>query len=606
MSHERQRLLRRGPVSAVMSLAAAVTALGLFAQCRLMSEPEGATENYVTVRLNDSLSRFDSVVVQILAGGDTAALVGTLWSRRLDAPGAIPSYRLDSGETRAMTVRVRAWDAEGRLVLDERIAKVDGKQVVTALPIPKPSPRLASLSVSQGSLSPAFAPGTHEYSLSLPNPQSSLQVTAAPEYAYARLFVGAVQTPAGQLSAPVGLAVGSNRITLTVFAADTTDQYILSILRAAPPGDTSKPVPVDTTKPVQVDTTKPVPVDTTKPVPGDTVMQDWKHKGMVVLTLPSAAGLPLNGPARVTDFPLLLRLSAANFDFTEAADSGRDLRFRTLQGKFLDYAIARWDATARLAEVYIRCDTLSATGQAAALLMYWGNAKAAAASASGKVFPRSAGWTGVWHLEENGVGKSGEYQDGTGMYPGTAAGAHPTRMEGVVGGAQDFNSGSQGWITLPKEYDPGAQRFTINMWIYGEGRSTAYVFIKSGINAADQRLEVDISQGTGNYDFGSGGVQTELTFGPQVSGWQLMGIVCESDSIRLFANGVLKDTRPFVVKGDPLANVIIGARNPIGDAGFPGRLDEIWSYAGGRDAWYMRLLYENQKMGSTLAALSRL
>lgn len=616
---------------------AAAAALCVFAQCRLSPEPEGAPETYVTVRLNDSLSRFDSVVVQILEGGDTSAIMGTMWSQRLDSPGAIPSYRLEPGGTQDLTVRVRAWDAEGRLALDERIAKVDGKQTVTTIPIPKPSPRLASLTLSQGDLAPAFASGTHAYSLSLPASQTSLQVKAAPEYAASRIFVGAAQTAAGQFSTPIGLAVGSNRITVTVYAADTTDQYVLTVLRAAPPDtakpvpvdttkpvpvdttkpvpvdttkpvpvDTTKPVPVDTTKPVPVDTTKPVPIDTAKPVPVDTFMQNWKHKGMIVLTLPSSSGLTLSGPARALGFPLLLRLTSANFDFSEAADSGRDLRFASPQKKLLEYAIARWDASAKQAEIYIRCDTLSAGSQSSALLMYWGNAKAAAASSSQKVFARDAGWTGVWHLEEKGAGNSGEYLDATGKFPGTAAGAKPTRTSGPVGNAQDFNSGSQGWIALPSAYDPGTDRFTMSMWIYGEGKSAAYIFIKSGAETGDQRLVLDLSQGTNVYGIGSNSVHAFSNFSPPASTWQQLGIVCGTDSIRLFANGVLKDTRPFAFKGNPQSNVIVGARNPNGDSGFPGAVDELWSYAGTRDAWYMRLLYENQKPGSTLAALSRL
>jgi hypothetical protein len=621
MSNEIARPRRRGLIRSGMALAATTAALCLLAQCRLSSEPEGATESYVTVRLNDSLSRFDSVVVQILAGGDTAAIVGTLWSRRLDAPGSIPSYRLEPDGTQDLTVRVRAWDADGRLALDERIAKVDGKQTVTSIPIPKPSPRLTSLSVSLGTLAPAFASGTHAYSLSLPASQASLQIKATPEYAAARIFMGASQTTAGQFSAPIGLAAGSNRITVTVYAADTVDQYVLTVLRGTTidttkpvpvdttkpvPVDTTKPVPVDTTKPVPVDTTKPVPVDTAKPVPVDTFMQDWKHKGMIVLTLPNAAGLSLGGPARALGFPLLLRLTSANFDFSEAGESGRDLRFASPGHKPLEYSIARWDATLKQAEVYIRCDTLSAESQSSAILMYWGNAKAAATSSSQKVFSRSEGWTGVWHLEEKGSGNAGEYLDATGKYPGTAAGAKPTLTDGPVGGGQDLNSGSQGWISLPNEYDPGAGRFTLNMWIFGEGRNAAYIFIKSGFNPADQRFVLDISQGSGTYGFGSNGVHSFLGIGAQTAAWQLLGIVCETDSIRFFTNGVLKESHPFVLKGNPLADVIVGARNPTGEAGYPGRLDELWSYAGTRDAWYMRLLYENQKPGSTLAALSRL
>ena len=568
---------------------AACAGLCLLAQCRFGPEPEGRTDQYVTVRLNDSLGRFDSVNVQILAEGDTSAIVGTLWSGRLADPGSIPSYLLDQGETRTLSIRVRAWDADGRLALDERIGKADGKQVVTLIPIPMPSPRLASLSVSQGSLSPAFAAGTHAYTLSLPPSQSSLRVTAAPEYAYARIFVDALQAKPGEPSQPIPLAIGSNRITLTVVAADTSDQYILTVLRAAP-----------------TDTSHSVPIDTGKQAPEDTLFKDWKHKGVVVLTLPSAEGLQAEPSVRVTGFPLLLRLNAANFDFSETADSGRDLRFTTPQGKLLDHDIARWDADARQAEVFIRCDTLSAGGQSPTLLMYWGNANAASAAAPEKVFSKDAGWTGAWHFEERGAGKAGEYRDATGMFPGTAAGAFPTRMDGPVGYSQDFNSGSQGWITLPNEYDPGTDRFTLNMWIYGEGKNTAYVLIKSGMAASDQRFELDIGQGAGNYSFGSNGIRTTFGFGAPQLTWQLLGIVCGPDSVHFFANGVLKESHRFALKGDPHSDVIIGARNPEGTSGFQGRLDEIWSFSGSRDAWYMRLLYENQKPGSTLAALSRL
>ena len=86
------------------------------------------------------------------------------------------------------------------------------------------------------------------------------------------------------------------------------------------------------------------------------------------------------------------------------------------------------------------------------------------------------GWAGVWHLEEAGAGKSGEYKDATGDYDGTGGGAIPARKEGMVGRSQDFkttNSGS--WITLPRTWDPGSSKFTLQMWIRREGPEEALV-----------------------------------------------------------------------------------------------------------------------------------
>jgi len=599
------------PFSFARSMVWAAAAICLGVQCRLAPEPDPRQENYLTVNLNDSLSRYDKVVVQILAAGDTAQVVGTLWSGRLEAPGAIPAYRLGDDEARSLSVRVRAWDASGRLALDETIVKQDGKSIVTAIPILRPSPRLATLALSAGTLSPAFAPGTSEYSASVPNSQSSIQVTASPEYAEAQIYEGIRPMAAGKPSDPVPLDTGANRITVMVLAGDTSARYLVTVQRAKPPADTAKPVTGDTSKPVPSDTTKPVPGDTSK-TPGDTAkpanpLPDWQYHGSVILRLPTAGSASPHAIA--TDFPLLLRLTSANFNFTQAADSGRDLRFLDVNGRNLDYAIARWDAGTQKAEIYLRCDTLAPDRAAPAFSMYWGNPKAAAASNPAAVFPRSRGWTGVWHLDESGSGQSGEYRDATGSFPGKAGGAFPKQVEGVVGSAQDFDgNGSQGFISLPAAFDPGLKHYTMHMWIYNEGRNAGYLFIKSGTGAEDQRFEADLAQGTGRIGFGrtgTGGLHYEAGFGAPSVAWFMLGIVCDGDSVHLYDNGVEMEAHPFTQGGNPAANVVLGARNPNGDVGFPGRMDEFWSFDGARDAWYMRLIYENQKAGSTMATLTQ-
>jgi hypothetical protein len=242
--------------------------------------------------------------------------------------------------------------------------------------------------------------------------------------------------------------------------------------------------------------------------------------------------------------------------------------------------------------------------------MYWGNPKAASAANPSALFPRSRGWTGVWHLDENGVGHSGEYRDATGSFPGTALLKFPKRVDGVVGFAQDFDgNGGQGIISLPSAFDPGSNHYTMHMWIYNEGRNAGYLLIKSGMGAEDQRFEVDLTQGTGRIGFGrtgTGGTHYEAAFGAPSVAWFQLGIVCDGDSVRLYSNGVQMEVHPFTQGGNLQANVILGARNPNGDVAFPGRMDEFWSFDGVRDPWYMRLIYENQKPGSTMVTLSPL
>ena len=260
-------MIADGAPARALGLLALAAALFFLPQCQA-DQTVGREEKYVTVRLHDSLSRFDSVEVVILAGGDTSSIVGRIWGGRLAAPSAIPSFRLDDGESRNLSIRVRGWDATGRLALDETITKADGKQVVTTKPLAKPSPRLASLGVSSGTLVPAFAPDVHEYTLALANAQATLTIIAAAEYRAASIYSGIKFIEASRIEDTTPIEVGTNRLTLTVIAADTSDQYVITAMRAEKPVDTTKPP----------DTIIVIPPDGR-----DTLFADWLHKGQVLL-----------------------------------------------------------------------------------------------------------------------------------------------------------------------------------------------------------------------------------------------------------------------------------------------------------------------------------
>ena len=86
---------------------------------------------------------------------------------------------------------------------------------------------LQDLSLSAGTLSPAFNAATTLYTASVGNAVSSVRVTATPNHEGASV----AQSPDN----PVALDVGTNRITVTVTAEDgTTEEYFVVVTRDAP------------------------------------------------------------------------------------------------------------------------------------------------------------------------------------------------------------------------------------------------------------------------------------------------------------------------------------------------------------------------------------
>ncbi|MBL0386542.1 cadherin-like beta sandwich domain-containing protein [Tumebacillus sp. ITR2] len=94
---------------------------------------------------------------------------------------------------------------------------------------------LSGLTLSQGTLSPAFASGTTSYSASVANGVSSVVVTATTADATATMTVNGTATASGS-GATVPLNVGSNSILVLVTAQDGTTQqpYVVTVTRAAP------------------------------------------------------------------------------------------------------------------------------------------------------------------------------------------------------------------------------------------------------------------------------------------------------------------------------------------------------------------------------------
>lgn len=93
---------------------------------------------------------------------------------------------------------------------------------------------LSSLTISSGSLNPAFTPGIPSYTTTVANSIASLTITPTTADPAATMTVNGVQLASGSPSSALPLSVGQNSIAILVTAQDqTTKSYTLTVTRTA-------------------------------------------------------------------------------------------------------------------------------------------------------------------------------------------------------------------------------------------------------------------------------------------------------------------------------------------------------------------------------------
>lgn len=113
--------------------------------------------------------------------------------------------------------------------LGEGVTKSNPYTVDTVLP----SAALSHLTISSGTLSPAFVPETTSYTANVPYAVSSIKVNATMKDNSATMTVNGSPVASGQPSQDISLNVGVNSITVVVIAEDlSTKTYTISVTRA--------------------------------------------------------------------------------------------------------------------------------------------------------------------------------------------------------------------------------------------------------------------------------------------------------------------------------------------------------------------------------------
>jgi hypothetical protein len=353
------------------------------------------------------------------------------------------------------------------------------------------------------------------------------------------------------------------------------------------------------------------------PVPsGDSVVianPDWQYARRLFLNT-TAGGANVSG--NVYNFPVLIRLTDINFDFTQTSPGGADIRFTKQDNAPLSCEIERWDVSLRSAEIWVKIDTIFGNDSMHSVTMYWGNPNAASASNSMAVFDTGNGFQGVWHLNEP---VSGLVKDATiNGYDGTAVNAPAqASVTAMVGSGREFAAGDSGYITIPgtaagKLNFPENGMYALSAWAFIDtldGRSHAIA------DKGDQQYNLEVFQDKWEFAEYKTTQKWDMSSTPALTKqWTFVTGVRNQTKQYLFVNGQCVDSmienqfKPGVDRNTGY-NVMFGKTAGDSALDFPyyfhGGLDEIRMCNRALSADWIKLCYMNQKTKDQLILFRR-
>jgi hypothetical protein len=328
----------------------------------------------------------------------------------------------------------------------------------------------------------------------------------------------------------------------------------------------------------------------------------WRYSSQIILnTTLLGAGVSTD----VKDFPVLIRLNANNFDFSQAQQAGKDIHFSKSDNTSLSYEIERWDPVAKLAEVWVKIDTVYGNTDTQGIVMYWGNNSVADRSNSSSVFDTAGKFIGVWHLNEIPVTGVAAMKDRTyNAHHAESFGTMSTSnsVDGAIGKALAFDGKDDylnaGILEIPSQYSMG-------LWVQVDSASVSQRFI---FKDSCYSLWYDKESGSVRMEHMStttwwrGLLQDGGTAIPVVKGvWTFFSATYDGYIFRLYENGVeiSRTTTPVtVLPRNSDKSLQMGRAWDIDHVN--GIMDEIRIEGTARSADWIKLCYMNQRSDDKL------
>lgn len=352
-------------------------------------------------------------------------------------------------------------------------------------------------------------------------------------------------------------------------------------------------------------------------VAGETVpitFLDWAHQKKINLNT-SVSGA--NVTKTITNFPVLIRLNSATFNFDQAQSNGEDIRFTKSDGRILPYEIEYWDAVNKRAAMWVKVDTLRGNDSLQSIILYWGNPHSVDMSTSTAVFDTANGFQGVWHFSDKVNNKAGDatVNGFIGVSPDSA---RPQNVDGVIGNCRSFNGISQ-YITMPNTADsklnfPQNGNYSVSVWVKADtltdlqqslvskGRYQYFLWIDSTFwqfwEYQDRKgWEATMQPATPNQWVLLTGIRDGSTQYLYVNGEQV-------DSVTLKSDFNLRNTTNDLILGrvHDIGNIPLTG---TGQCTFRGKLDEVRIAGTAYSSEWVRLCYMNQRVDDRLVVFKK-
>ena len=342
--------------------------------------------------------------------------------------------------------------------------------------------------------------------------------------------------------------------------------------------------------------------------PSSDRFRNWVFKKSVYLNTSAAGG---NTAANVYDFPVLVRLTASTFTFSQARANGEDVRFAKADGTPLPFEIERFDPVNDLAEFWVKVDTVYGNDHAHFFVMYWGNASAPALSNGQAVFDTANGFVGVWHLKEGGTATrynsaQSSFNATPHFYGNNESKASIIALGDSIAARDHLDVGKielSHALTLSAWVKPAAYSaygsIIAKEWSPAIGPWQAYGLMMDNQNPAHCQFTLAINS-----------VQTGIITASAIplNQWTYLSGTWDGSTENVYVNGssqAQKTKSTGTIQAMPTTLTTIGMNDSLPAEHFNGVLDEIRIERIGRSADWMRLCYMNQKSVDALVTFTK-
>jgi hypothetical protein len=300
----------------------------------------------------------------------------------------------------------------------------------------------------------------------------------------------------------------------------------------------------------------------------------------------------------IFNVPVLIRLTAGTFPFSQAKVNGEDLRLAKADSTPLPYEIERWDPVTELAEVWVTIDTVFGNDSTQSIILFWGNTQALAGSNGMTVFDTTHGAAGVWHL--NKTCNDATFNARQGSRSGT------TDTVGVIGNCMRFNGNA--FVKIPG-FLGTPPALTLSAWVLLDTVRVTGAEVVSIGDAALIRMDDswNIKGTLGSYYVNpAGGVDSTHCFAKsglflKKTGWRHLSYSIDpAHGIqRFYIDGSLccstRSVVPIVYNGIGIDTYFGRHGNGKMDFNFCGCIDEVRVCRTVRSADWIMLSYMNQR-----------